>query len=87
MAGPERVRARKKENTVRLLFWVGVIFMVLGIASLFVPIPHTERSGVKIGGSSIGIETTHDEKVSPIITAVLFVAGAGMMVAGRKAVS
>jgi len=72
---------------MRLLFWVGVIFMVLGIASLFVPIPHTERSGVKIGGSSIGIETTHDEKVSPIVTVVLFVAGAGMMVAGRKAVS
>jgi hypothetical protein len=44
-----------------------VIFVVLGIASLFVPLPHTERSGVKVGGSSIGIETTHDEKVSPII--------------------
>jgi hypothetical protein len=84
---PERASTCKKENTVRFLFWVGVIFVVLGIASLFVPLPHTERSGVKVGGSSIGIETTHDEKVSPIISAVLIAAGAGMMIAGKKAVS
>jgi hypothetical protein len=72
---------------MRFLFWVGVIFVVLGIASLVVPIPHTEHSGVKVGGSSIGIETTHDEKVSPIISAVLIAAGAGMMIAGKSAVS
>jgi hypothetical protein len=72
---------------MRFLFWVGVVFVVLGVASLVVPIPHTERSGVKVGGSSIGIETTHDEKLSPIISAVLIVAGAGMMIGGRKAVS
>ena len=62
---------------MRLLFWVGVIFVVLGIASLVVPIPHTERSGVKVGGSSIGIETTHDEKVSPIISALSDCRGRG----------
>ena len=28
------------------LFWLGVIFVVLGIASLVVPIPHNEREGV-----------------------------------------
>lgn len=72
---------------MRMLFWAGVIFVVLGIASLVVPIPHTESSGVKVGGSSIGIETTHEEKVSPIISAVLIAAGAGMMIAGKRAVS
>lgn len=72
---------------MRGLFWIGVVFVVLGIASLVVPIPHSERSGVKVGGSSIGIETTHEEKVSPIISAVLIAAGAAMMIAGRKAVS
>ncbi len=55
---------------MRGLFWIGVVFVVLGIASLVVPIPHNERSGVKVGGASIGIETRHDEKVSPIISAV-----------------
>jgi hypothetical protein len=76
-----------KENTMRGLFWIGVVFVVLGIASLVVPIPHNERSGVKVGGASIGIETRHDEKVSPIISAVLIAAGAAMMIAGKKAVS
>jgi hypothetical protein len=69
------------------LFWLGVIFVVLGIASLVVPIPHSERDGVKIGGASIGIETKHEEKVSPIISAVLIAAGAGMLIAGKKALS
>jgi hypothetical protein len=72
---------------MRFLFWVGVIFVVLGIASLVVPIPHTEHNGVKVGGASIGIETRHDEKVSPIVSAVLIAAGAGMMIAARKAVA
>jgi hypothetical protein len=85
---PERIfQPTKKESTMKGLFWLGVIFVVLGIASLVVPIPHNERSGVKVGGASIGIETRHEEKVSPIISAVLIAAGAGMMIAGKKALS
>jgi hypothetical protein len=83
----ERTSNLQKESTVKGLFWLGVIFVVLGIASLVVPIPHSEHSGVKVGGASIGIETRHDEKVSPIISAVLIAAGAGMMIAGKKALS
>ena len=67
------------------LFWVGLVLLILGIASLGVPIPHKEREGVKIGGASVGIETKHDEKVSPIVSAVLIAAGAGVMIAGKKA--
>jgi hypothetical protein len=84
---PKRTSNLQKENTMKGLFWFGVIFVVLGIASLVVPIPHSEREGVKVGGSSIGIETRHQEKVSPIISAVLITAGAGMMIAGKKALS
>ena len=69
------------------LFWLGVIFLVLGVASLVVPIPHSEREGVRVGGASIGIETRRQEKVSPIISAVLIAAGAGMLIAGKKAFS
>ena len=72
---------------MRGLFWLGVVFVVLGIASLVVPVPHTEHNGVKVGGASIGIETRHDEKVSPIISAVLIAVGAGMMITGKKALS
>ena len=66
------------------LFWLGLVLLILGIVSLVVPIPHKEREGVKVGGASVGIETKHDEKVSPIISAVLLAAGAGLMVAGKK---
>ena len=69
---------------MKVLFWLGVVLLVLGIASLVVPIPHREREGVKVGGASIGIETKHDEKVSPIISAVLIAAGAGMTIAGAR---
>ena len=65
---------------------VGVVLLILGIASLFVPIPHNENKGLSAGDVHIGVQVRHDEKVSPIISAVLIIAGAGLMVAGgRKA--
>jgi hypothetical protein len=74
-------------ETMKGLFWLGLLLLILGIASLFVPIPHTEKEGLKVGGASIGIETKHEEKVSPIISAVLIAAGAGIMLVGKKASS
>ena len=61
--------------------------LVLGIASFFVPIPRHEREGLKAGDLDIGVEVKHEEHVSPIVSTVLIVAGAGMMTAskGRKA--
>jgi hypothetical protein len=69
---------------MKQLFWIGIVIIGLGIVSLFVPIPHTERSGFSAGGMSVGIKTQHDEKVSPIVSGALLLAGAGMMVAGRS---
>ncbi len=63
---------------------MGAVLLILGLVSLVVPIPHHEREGVKVGGASVGIETKHDEKVSPIISAVLIAAGAGLMFAGKR---
>jgi hypothetical protein len=37
-----------------------------------------------VGGVSLGIETSHKEKVSPIVSAVMILAGAGLMVAGQR---
>jgi len=65
------------------LFWVGAVLMVLGIASLFIPIPHSEREGFRAGDLSVGIVTRHQEMVSPIVSGVLILAGAGLMVAGK----
>jgi len=69
---------------MKALFAVGLVILVLGIASLFVPVPQRERAGIEVGGVGLGIETTHRETVSPIVSAVLILSGAGMMIAGKR---
>ncbi len=69
---------------MKALFWIGTVLMVLGIASFFVPIPHTEREEFKAGGLSMGIETKHQEMVSPIVSGALILGGAGLMIAGKR---
>ena len=68
---------------MKALLWIGLVLLILGIVSLVVPIPRHERDGVNIGGVSIGVETKHDEKVSPIVSAVMILAGAGLIIAGK----
>lgn len=69
---------------MKILFWIGLVVLVLGVASLFVPIPRTEKEGVKAGGITLEVQTKHSETVSPIVSAVMILAGAGMMVAGKR---
>jgi hypothetical protein len=69
---------------MKAFFAVGLVILILGVASLFVPIPQKERSGIEVGGVSLGVETRHDEKVSPIVSGVLILAGAGLMIAGKR---
>jgi hypothetical protein len=69
---------------MKLLFWFGLVVLILGLVSLVVPIPQTQREGVKAGNLSIGVETHDSQKVSPIISAVLIIGGAGMMIAGKS---
>ena len=64
-------------------FWIGLALLVAGIALLLVPLPRTERDGVKVGGLSVGIETRHEEKAPPMVSAAMILAGAGLMIAGR----
>lgn len=66
------------------LVLVGLLVLILGIASLFVPIPRKERAGIDIGGVDIGVETTNRETVSPIVSGVMILAGAGLMIAGSR---
>jgi hypothetical protein len=68
---------------MKVLFWIGLVVLILGVVSLLIPIPHNEREGFKAGGISIGVETQHSERVSPIVGGVMILAGAGMMIAGK----
>ena len=70
---------------MKALLLVGVLLMVLGILSFFVPVPHSEHHGVNLGDAHVGITTEHDEKVAPAVSIALVVVGAGLMIAGRKA--
>ena len=70
---------------MKVLLLSGVLLTVLGIVSFFVPIPRSEHHGVNLGDAHIGVTTELDEKVSPIISTVLVVAGAGLMITGRNA--
>jgi hypothetical protein len=67
-----------------VVFWVGLVLLILGIGSLLVPIPSNERDGFSVGGVSIGVETRHDEKVSPVVSAAMILGGAGLMIAAKK---
>ena len=68
---------------MKALFWIGMVVLILGIVSLVVPIPRNERKGFKAGGLSVGVETRHEEKVSPYVSAVMILGGVGMLVAGK----
>jgi len=69
---------------MRIFLFAGLLLVVLGIASLVVPIPHSEQHGIKIGDASIGVQTSHSERVSPVISAVLIVGGIALTIAGSR---
>jgi hypothetical protein len=69
---------------MRLLLILGLVLLIVGIASLFVPIPRRERHGIDAGGLSVGFETTRREKVHPAVTAVLIGGGVALVLAGRR---
>jgi hypothetical protein len=68
---------------MKAFFWIGLVVLILGIVSLVVPIPHSEREGVNVGGVSLGVETRHEEKVHPVLSAVMILGGLGAIAAGK----
>ena len=68
---------------MKALFSVGLLVLILGIASFFVPVPHSENHGIKAGDVHIGVQTTHSERVQPMVSIILVAVGAGLMLAGR----
>jgi hypothetical protein len=67
---------------MKVLFWVGLVVLVLGIMSLVVPLPHSESHGIKAGDVSIGVTTHSRQKVSPVVSGVLIAGGVLMMIGG-----
>jgi hypothetical protein len=70
---------------MKILLYAGLLLIVLGVASLVVPIPQTETHGVKIGDAKLGVQTSHSERVSPVISVVLIAGGIALSIAGSRA--
>ena len=69
---------------MKMLLYAGLLLIVLGVASLVVPIPRSQTQGIKIGDTSIGVQRSHNELVSPILSAVLIAGGIAVTVAGAR---
>jgi hypothetical protein len=69
---------------MKIFLFAGLLLIVLGIASLVVPIPHSETHGIKLGDASIGVQTNRSERVSPIISVVLIAGGIALSIAGSR---
>jgi len=70
---------------MKILLFAGLLLVVLGIASLVVPIPQTQTDRIKVGGANFGIQTSHSERVSPLISVLLIGGGIALSIAGTRA--
>ena len=69
---------------MKMMLLAGLVLAVLGIASLIVPIPHSETHGIEAGHVNIGVRTNSNERVSPIVSAVLIAGGIALAIAGAR---
>ena len=63
---------------------VGILFLVLGVLSFVVPVPHSENHGVKIGDAKISVETQSSEKLPPAVGIVLLAGGILVLALGLR---
>jgi hypothetical protein len=68
---------------MKSLFGIGLVVLILGILSFFVPVPHSEHHGVSAGDVHLGVTTEHSDRVPSALSIIVVVVGAGMMVAAR----
>ncbi len=62
-----------------------VVLLIIEFPSfVVVPFPYAEHHGISVGDAHVGVTTEHDQKIPPAISVVLVVAGAGLLIAGRK---
>ncbi len=69
---------------MKALLGVGLAVLILGVVSFIVPFPHSEHHGIRAGDLHVGVRTEHSERISPAISVLLVVVGAGIMIAGQR---
>ena len=71
-------------ETLKALFFLGVVLLVLGVLSFLVPIPRTERHRFDAGDIHVGVNTHHDELLPPWVGVAMLAVGGGLLVAARQ---
>ncbi|MGB8888417.1 MAG: hypothetical protein WCC87_16940 [Candidatus Korobacteraceae bacterium] len=69
---------------MRTLGVIGIILLVIGVISFFVPVPTSKTRGAKVGDTSISVTTHHDQKLPPAVGVILCGAGVILFVAGSR---
>lgn len=69
---------------MRALLIVGILLLVLGIASFFVAIPKSDKAGISVAGREIGVETKHSERIPTAASIALIVGGIVLAAAGAR---
>lgn len=67
---------------MKVLFWAGLVMLVLGIVSLFVSFPQKQTHNVSAGGITVGVQTEDTQKVPVVVSVVLIAGGVSTMLAG-----
>lgn len=66
------------------LFWIGLVIVVLGLASFLVTVPQPPRQSLNTGSISVGVDNTQRRQLSPWVGVVLAGGGLAMMVSGCR---
>jgi len=69
---------------MRVILIVGALLLILGLLSLFIPIPTREKHGFTAGPISVGVETTDRQKVPPVVSGILIAGGIALIIVGAR---
>jgi hypothetical protein len=69
---------------MKLVSWIGLLLLVLGILAFVVPVPRSETHKMKVGDASFGITTKSEAKLPPAVGVVLCASGGLLLVLGAR---
>ena len=69
---------------MRILTIVGVILLLLGVASFVVPVPQREEHSVKIGDAKLGVQTQSQERLPLGASIAIVAAGTACVIFGSR---
>lgn len=74
-----------RKQSRRIVFVIGILLIAVGIASLFVSIPHQKESGFSLGPVDVDVSREVREPVDPVVSAVIIGLGVvGVVIGLRK---